>query len=379
MVQPVRANKSAQVRKKVLVVCRKGSQAEAVVPALREAGFDIEAVDSPFKAVAVHSREPFPAIILDAARLEADEASVFEVLRDGLPNVYILAIVPPNQRDKAVGFLKAGVDQYVMEPLYLEEVTTLLESAFARGQSTDREVSRQEKLRALGQFARGVAHAVNNPLTTLSGWLQLMLADTKQDDPRRKTLLVMSQETDRIAHVVRDLLAFAGHPSPNRTPVDINRLLDRVVMAVEQDGKHRTVLFTRHFTPGLGMVLADEEQLAEAYTTLICFCATRSGAGEDVDIATYPVDDTIHVEISDSGDPLEAEAIERLFDPFASEAVDNWGASEGDLSGLALPVCYGVIRGLGGALNITTEEQRGSSFIIKLPVSAQPELHDRGA
>ena len=361
----------------MLIVAPNGTQTAAAVPSLRETGCNVHVADSPFRAISLHAQELFPVIVIDISRLDPDDNSIFEVFRESNPDVYILAIVPAGQRDKAISFLKAGIDAYTLEPIYVEEVVTLVRNAFERCHIPDPAAAREDKFKALGHLARGVAHAVNNPLTTLSGWLQIMLSDTGPDDPRCNTLAVMNQEADRIAKVVRNLLAFAGHPSPNCKEIDVNAMLDRLIMGLEQNSRHRTVVFSRHFTPGLGKVFADEDQLTQACSTIACFCAQRSGPGEGVDVATYPFEDQVRIEIADSGEPLARDEVDRLFDPFESYTKSDageWDSDSTDPSGLALPVCYGIIHGLGGALNITTGELQGTSFIIKLPVASKANL-----
>ena len=356
-----------------MLVCRQDSNVQAAVPALCQAGYAVQTTESPFEAVAAHARDPFRAIVVDVSLLGDGGSSMFEVLRESGKEVYILAVLPPGYRDQVVKYLRSGVDSYAIEPMYIDELVTLVGNAFTRSSPVCTERLREDKLRSLGQFARGVAHSVNNPLTTLSGWLQIMLSDVPTDDPRRNTLMVMNQETDRIAGVVRDLLAFAGHPSPNRSAIDINRLLDRLLMDLEQGGKFRTVLFTRHLTPGIGTVCADEQQLSEACGTILRFCASRSGAGDEIGVATYPADGQVYIEMAHSGDALDPDLIEHLFDPFSTELSEEalYGVDNGNgLSELALPVSYGIINGLGGSLSITTDQPRGSSFIIKLPVSS---------
>ncbi len=376
MVQPSVKNKSTVERDRILVVCRKDSNVQVAVPALTDSGLAVDSTESIYKAVALHTRAPYRMIVIETAGINCNDCSVFDVLREESLDVYILAIIPAGHRDAVVNILKAGVDSYALEPVHIEELVALVINAIARKPAAVENTAREDKLRSLGRFARGIAHSVNNPLTTLSGWLQIMLSDMAANDPRRNTLMVMNQETERIAAVVRDLLAFAGYPSPNRSEVNINHLLGKVVMELENAGEFRTVLFTKHFTPGLGTVLADQEQLADACSTIIRFSAGRSAAGDGVDIATYPANGSIHIEVAHSGEPLHKETVEHLFDPFSARFDDDGlsGLDAEGLSELALPVSYGIIRGLGGALNITTDDPQGSSFIITLPASTKAEF-----
>jgi len=351
MVQPSVKNKRTVERDRILVVCRKDSNVQVAVPALKESGLTVDATESVYKAVALHAREPYRLIVIETAGIDGNDSSVFEVLREESLDVYILAIIPANRRDAVVDILKAGVDTYALEPVYVQELVALVTNAITRKPAAVEKSARDDKLRSLGRFARGIAHSVNNPLTTLSGWLQIMLSDMAANDPRRNTLIVMNQETERVAAVVRDLLAFAGYPSPNRSEVNL--------------------MFTKHLTPGLGTVHADREQLAEACSTIIRFSAGRSATGDGVDIATYPANGSIHIEVAHSGDPLNKETVEHLFDPFSALFDDDGlsGLDAGGLSELAMPVSYGIIRGLGGTLNITTDDAKGSSFVISLPAS----------
>jgi len=309
----------------------------------------------------MHSGEPADAIVVDAGSFTEKDYELFDIFREVLPGVKLFATIPMSLRDRTPTLLKCGVDGYFFEPFYSEEIVSALGRALQPKAEPEAAVSQGEKLEALGRFARGVAHEVNNPLATLSGWVQIFLSEIEEKDPKHETLEVMQQELDRIANVVQDLLAFSGQPSPHRDEVDINALIRGLI----RNKDRIEVEYQMHFDSSLPKVYANQQQLGQALAYILNFSRSHMKGKGTIDVTTRADADAGAVIIfRDSQSGIKDDILSGLFDPFRGS---NGDPTEG---GLGLSVSYGVIKGLGGSLKVE-REPRGLVFTITVPAATQ--------
>jgi len=345
----------------ILICCDPNTGLESVIAPLRGHNFRVVHAPSLYRAVSLHSADPADAVIVDANNFGEKDYEVFGLFRETLPAVKLFATVPMSRRDRTPTLLKCGVDGYFFEPFYADEIISSLERALKPESQPQQDAAGQaEKLASLGRFARGVAHEVNNPLATLSGWVQIFLSELDEKDPKRETMEVMQQELDRIAKVVQDLLAFSGQPSPQRDDVDINAVIRSLIK-----GKDRgeAVEYRTRLDASLPKVYANQAQLGDAFGRILDFSRTRMKNKGTIDIATKADSDSgVLITFSDSLPAPEADALDGLFDPFRS---NNGDASEG---GLGLSISYGVIKGLGGSLSVAPDGH-GLSFAVNIPAA----------
>lgn len=351
---------------KVRLVCDPQSTLASAQPALEAAGLTVRSSASTFRAVLEQRAEPCPFLVVDARHIQPVDHDFFELLRELDSGVFIVAIVPQSRRELTGEVLRMGADTFLLEPFYPEELRMILTRQMERmSQYVSRQKERTERLTVLARFASGVAHEINNPLSVISGWLQVLMSDTSQDSPNWKTYAALQRETDRIATVVRDLLAFSGQAAPNRSLVDVNRLISDVVQSVETSSSNGRVEVVQELAAKLPPVLASEPQLREACRHLLERACRASGTDGRVTIQTAcRFGDLVEMRLSDSGAPMPEEVREHLFDPFYAVEHDN------SVDGLGLCVSYGIVRGLGGELAVESAAG-GTTFVMTLPVATR--------
>jgi len=354
---------------KILICCEPNSGLESVVPPLRAHNYRVLHAPTLYRAVSLHSSDPSDAIIVDANNFTEKDYETFDIFREALPGVKLFATVSMSRRDRTPVLLKRGVEGYFFEPFYTDEIVGALERALQPKAEPQVAVTQADKLAALGRFARGVAHEVNNPLATLSGWVQIFLSEMDDKDPKHETLEVMQQELDRIAKVVQDLLAFSGQPSPQRDEVDINTLIRGLLKSRDRSD---TIEYETEFDSALPRVFANEAQLSDALARIIDFSRVRMKNKGSMEIITQSDSENgAVIVLRDSSSQVNDELLDGLFDPFRN---NNGDASEG---GLGLSISYGVIRGLGGTLTVERDSSRGIVFTVSVPAAVQPA--QRGA
>jgi len=349
---------SVSPRPTILLVCEPNSPLQPAADALKAEGFRVRQARSTYRAIVEQTASPAEIVLIDTSPLLERDMEVFEVFRSLAPSPFLLASFPASAREKARAALESGADAYVLEPFDPREITVLLRRSLERRQAPGEQLPLNEKLASLARFAAGVAHEVNNPLTTVSGWVQLSLSDMADDDPGRQTFETMQEEIERIASIVRNLLCFAGQPPLDEEPVNVNALLEDLLSSVAHEGVH----VASYLHEELPLILANSAQLRRACENIIqnglkCL----DGRGELL-VATRPVssEDQVAIEIADDGPGIPAQNLSRIFDPFFSDGDDG--------PGLGLSAAYGIIQGHGGTIEVTSQENEGTRFVIRLPL-----------
>ncbi len=227
-----------------------------------------------------------------------------------------------------------------------------------------------EKMAAVGQLVSGVAHEVNNPLTAIMGFSDLLMENPEIPESARKDLQVILEEAQRTKEIVQNLLSFARRRPPQRLPLRINSLLRKTAALRSYDFANHGVQILEKFDEGLPEVIADSHQLQQVFLNILnnAYDAVRTGQRPGrIEIQTQHDGGWIEVLFRDNGEGIKHP--ERIFDPFFTTK------QVGEGTGLGLSICYGVVREHEGEiLCANNQDAPGATFIVRLPVASNPDL-----
>jgi two-component system NtrC family sensor kinase len=249
-----------------------------------------------------------------------------------------------------------------------------------RLKSTQAQLLQAEKLSAIGQLVAGVAHELNNPLTSVIGYAQLLQEEATEaaaaDPPRvpdglAHDLRRVAEESERAARIVRNLLAFARRQSAARAEQDVPELIARVIALRSYQLRLNSIQLETAFSPALPPVLGDAGQLQQALLNLLLNAeqAMHARAVRRVTVGARYVAAAHAVEmfIVDSGHGIPEENLRRIFDPFFTTR------EVGEGTGLGLSICYGIVRDHGGQICAESRPGHGARFRILLPARGQDD------
>jgi len=235
-------------------------------------------------------------------------------------------------------------------------------------------VLQTEKMAALGQLVSGIAHELNNPLTAIMGYAQLMLghglAPAQLSEAKR-----VYQEAERARRIVKNLLYFARENKPERTRVDLNELVERTLALRSYELKVENITVECELAPGLPQTMADPFQLQQVILNLLINAeqALLEGKGQghvwirtshSVQGIGSRMADRILFEISDDGPGISPEIASRIFDPFFTTKPPGVG------TGLGLSIVYGIVRQHNGEVTFENLPGGGAKFTVELPVTS---------
>ena len=253
-----------------------------------------------------------------------------------------------------------------------------LMAALDQLKSTQAQLLQAEKLSAIGQLVAGVAHELNNPLTSVIGYAQLLEAELLEDgrsiEPRTSAELAqdlrrIAEESGRAARIVRNLLAFARRQTAARAPQDIAELCNRVLSLRSYELRLNGVELRTAFDAGLPLVTGDGGQLEQALLNLV-LNAERAMRGRPRRMLSLSARydqaaAAVELRIADTGHGIEEANLNRIFDPFFTTR------DVGEGTGLGLSICYGIVRDHGGQIDVESRVNAGTTFSLLLPARVE--------
>jgi len=230
-----------------------------------------------------------------------------------------------------------------------------------------------EKLAALEQFVSGVAHELNNPLTSVLGYAELVLAHESLSESARRDLRTIVEQAQRAKKILQNLLAFARFYRLEKSALDVNAAI-RAALETHRARVPQSVLrVIMHLAPDLPQIWADRNLLEQVFQNIILNAeqAVRQARGHGtLRVETrrkrsggeIPSGEVIEIRFTDDGPGIPASHLPRIFDPFFTTK------SPGEGTGLGLSICYGIIKEHGGEIYALSQEGHGATFVIELPL-----------
>ncbi|MBA7527721.1 Adaptive-response sensory-kinase SasA [subsurface metagenome] len=222
-----------------------------------------------------------------------------------------------------------------------------------------------ERLAMIGQLAAGVAHEINNPLTGIILYCDIVLKSMPEDDVKRKNLEKINHEAMRCKSIVKGLLDFARHKKPETKEASVNQTLETTLSLVKNQPLFHNINLKNDLDQSLPLIKIDAGQIQQVFMNIIMNAVEAMDGKGDLSIKSQLSEDEKYIEISftDTGPGIKSEYLKRIFEPFFTTK----DASHGGV-GIGLAISYRIIRNHNGRVDVTSEMRKGTTFTIKLPV-----------
>ncbi len=307
---------------------------------------------------------PLPPVFRDAQQKEEILAAYIVVLwsKDRVIGGLVVGSRTPREFSSADVNLLIAVGSQISSAI---ERTTLYEEtrqAYDNLRRTQEQLVHSEKLAAVGQLISGVAHELNNPLTAILGYSQLLTSSGQMGPQGMEYSDKLYKQAQRTHRIVQNLLSFARQHKPERMPVRINQVVEDTLALRDYDLRMSNIRVNLELAPDLPVTAADPYQLQQVFLNLVNNAVDaileRSTDG-DLWVRTGANGDKLFIEFTDSGPGVQDAS--RVFDPFYTTKPVGKG------TGLGLSICYGIITEHGGTIRVRNIPTRGASFTIELP------------
>ena len=264
-----------------------------------------------------------------------------------------------------------GVFQISVSPWYDKDRRMVGSIHVAKDISNEKLLQQQliqsEKLSAIGELISGIAHELNNPLTGVMGYSQLLQLRKDLDDRAKDNLFKINNLALRCQKIVQNLLSFARKQKPERTLSDINEILEKTVELRSYELQVNNIEITRDLDRDLPKTIADAHQLQQVFLNVLTNAeqAMLEAHGKGCLTIRTRADlqkERIVVEIIDDGPGIPETYLTKIFDPFFTTKDVGKG------TGLGLSLSYGMIKEHGGNIYARSRLGEGSTFVIELPI-----------
>jgi len=224
-----------------------------------------------------------------------------------------------------------------------------------------------DRLASIGELSSGIAHELNNPLTSIIGFSELLL-DKNIPNDIKEDLQVINREAQRTSGVVRNLLTFARKHPQEKQSVDVNKVIQMILELRAYEQKVNNIELDTRFAIDLPKITADSFQLQQVFLNIIInaehFMAETHGRGT-LTITTERIGDIIRAAFTDDGPGIPQENLKRVFDPFFTTREPGKG------TGLGLSICHGIDTEHGGRIYAKSKVGERSTFFVELPVAEE--------
>jgi PAS domain S-box-containing protein len=221
-----------------------------------------------------------------------------------------------------------------------------------------------DRLASVGEMASGIAHELNNPLTSVIG-LSEILASENVPESLKEDLLAINSEAKRAAAVVKNMLSFARRHMPLKQDAQVNKLIGDVLKLRAHDQKLNNISVIANLDPDLPDINVDFFQIQQVFINVVLNAEQAMAAAHGKGTLTVTTErngDMIRIAFHDDGPGIPKEHLKRIFDPFFTTKEVGKG------TGLGLSISYGIIAAHRGTIVARDEDGRGATFIIELPI-----------
>lgn len=264
-------------------------------------------------------------------------------------------------REYAIAIAKGLAEKEMCLPFLIDQ----LAEAYHNLSNTQEQLKIAEKLASIGQLAAGVAHELNNPLGTILLYSSMMKKDIEKifnNDQAVEDIELIVEEAKRCKNIVSNLLDFARQGKLHLKEFDLSELLHDLIRLSSQNPASRNIIFTSNLN-GKCLIKGDEDQLRQVFLNIInnACDAMQDVEEKELKVSLINNDNEAVIEFEDTGKGIPPENYGKVFTPFFTTK------SIGKGTGLGLAISYGIIKMHRGSINFTSEVNKGTKFIVKLP------------
>jgi len=218
------------------------------------------------------------------------------------------------------------------------------------------------RLAAIGQLAGGMAHEINNPLSVILGFTQILIRETKDGDPSCTPLKSIEQEARRCSKMVKDLLTFARIEKTFFKLSNINSIIEDALYLIKTRAKTQNIEILVNFSENIPEIALNSNQIQQVIINLCNNAIDAMPQGGKIAITTKKLEKEVEITVSDTGTGISEEVKKHLFEPFFTTKEVGKGA------GLGLSLVYEIVKKHNGSIEVESESNKSAAFKIKLPI-----------
>jgi len=307
---------------------------------------------------------PLPSLIREAQRKEGLVSTFLVILwsKDRVIGALVVGSRTPREFSPADINLLIAVGSQISNAIDRSTLYEEMRQAYENVRRTQEQLLHSEKMAAVGQLISGVAHELNNPLTAILGYSQLLISGCQLPPQGLEYSDKLYKQAQRTHRIVQNLLSFARQHKPERIAVQLNQILQDTLALRDYDLRMSNIRVHLELSADLPATAADPHQLQQVFLNLVnnaVDAILENSNDGDLWVRTEAKGERLFVEFTDNGPGVKDAS--RVFDPFYTTKPVGKG------TGLGLSICYGIVTEHGGTIRVRNVEPHGASFVIELP------------
>ena len=355
---------------------------------VKNKNFDLKWVDRLSKGLEYLSKGGVDIVLLDLSLPDSQGLETFTSLYAQEPRVPIIILSGQADEALAINAVHEGAQDYLVKgqvdgvllmraihyAIERKKAEKELADAYQRLKETQEQLIQSAKMAAMGQLAAGVSHELNQPLTGIKGFAQAVLMDLKENNPLRGDLNKIIEQANRMDKIIQHVRFFARKSGFMMKELDVNQPIEDSLMLLSQQLKVHNIRLKTSLGRNLPKIRGDSNQLEQVFLNLItnardAIDSLRSPDGGEIIVESALSKDKKNIEITfkDTGCGIARENLGNIFNPFFTTKSPDGGI------GLGLSIVYRIIEHHKGKIEVDSEEGKGTTFKITLPVSYTDE------
>jgi signal transduction histidine kinase len=307
----------------------------------------------------------------------------------------------PSCREKAIAVCQGLAEVSMCLPYMVEELESSLKTLQHSHQDAQARLAKSERLASMGQISAGVAHEINNPLSTILLYSHMLLKERKEGDPDSEDIRMIVNEANRCRSIMRGLLDFARQSRVVKAPTDVGILVRDLVDTTLMKLGDSLVRVRCEIEEGMPLVPLDAEQIRQMLENLVqngidaiggngkwagkgggggaggAGIGRGEGTGRGEVVVSAGLSESGHLvvlRVRDTGCGIPQEALKDIFTPFYTTKQLGKG------TGMGLSIVYGVVKMHAGDISVDSEVGKGTTFTVRIPIGerSKEEIHERG-
>jgi two-component system NtrC family sensor kinase len=268
-------------------------------------------------------------------------------------------------------YMGIGVCSIVLITVFTTHLSVRrLEKSYQRRSEIDAKIVQADKLAALGKMAAGIAHEINNPLAVIgekTGWMEDLLEDEAfKESPHyqeyKSSLGKIMVQVERARKIIHQMLGYARKMEPRLEDVNVNEVVAQTVSFLQNMARLNDIRIDTELQADLPLIAGDQAKLQQVFLNLINNAMDAIGKDGHVRVRTQNRNAHIAVDVEDDGPGIPKSLQGKIFDPFFSTK------QTGEGTGLGLWICFDILQSMGGTIRVESEEGKGSTFTVALPI-----------
>lgn len=230
----------------------------------------------------------------------------------------------------------------------------------------EEQIRRADKLTALGHLAIGVAHEIRNPLGSIMGFAQLIQRDLPPGDPMHEVIDIIIREAERLGKVTQELLDFARPAKIQFAFLKVNWVVEKALFLIEMENTNNEIKYIRRYGDVIPEIFASMEQVQQVIINLLQNSIQAIGTKGTITVSTRQVNESwVEVAISDTGEGILPENLNKIFDPFFTTRLKG--------TGMGLSIVHQIMTRHGGCIQVRSNPKKGTTFVLRFPVKAKKD------